>query len=111
MIGYSISHTKGQKNDFVKAVKNIQNLLVPGTNHTLDNKTMVIRSEDIQPYKKVYEVEVRADNEIGSVTFQIHGPNSKQNWSIGINKPNFDKSKKSQGGLGSAKVDKKNSLM
>ena len=47
---------------------------------------MVIKSEDIQPYKKVYEVEVRADNEIGSVTLQIHGPNSKQNWSIGINK-------------------------
>ena len=85
-IGYSITNTRGKKGDFNKAMTDIQKLLVPGTNHTLENKTLIIKSEEKKPYKKLYEVEIMNGNEVGAVTLQIHGPNSKQVCSIGVDK-------------------------
>ena len=83
-IGYSISHARGKKNYFNNAVKQLQSLLVPGKTRTIGETTLMIHFEEKRPYKKIYEVEIMSGNEVGSVTLQMHGPNSKQVYSVGI---------------------------
>ena len=84
--GTTIKPLQGKKADFTKAFKDLKQIMIPGTSHSIKDTTLTIKNQIIHPMQTSYEVKLKVDNEIEAATAIFHGPSKTNECSIQVTK-------------------------
>ena len=84
--GSSVKFLKGKKGDFLNAFNSLKEIMVPGTKHSIGNKTIIIKNEVISNGKSIFRAEVKVKNKVGEANVTFHGPNKNSECTIQVTK-------------------------